>query len=90
MKKPIAALLSALAGIALFVLIYPYQHDIYIAAVHTAICVALNGASALLLGVILYRLLRGTFWSGEQGIFLWFLVLLGAGHAVFAVMNWGS
>lgn len=90
MRKSTAACISILAGAALFAAIYPYQHDMYIAAVHTALCVALNAASSLLLAVILYCLLRGTFWAGEKGIFLWFLVLLGAGHAVFAMMNWGS
>jgi len=79
-----------LAGIALFAVIWPYQHDMYVGALHTVICVILNGASCLLFAAMLFQKLQGVSWRENRGIYLWFLLLSGIGHALFVFMNWGS
>ena len=82
--------LSIIFAAGLFALIFPYYHDMYIAPLHTALCIFLNGVSSLLFAVLLYQVLGRTFTVENSGIFVWFLLLQGVGHAGFAVMNWGS
>jgi len=90
MKQKRAFGLSLAAGVLLFAVIFPYQHDMYISPVFTAICIFLNGCSAVLFASLLNRQLLGKLNKENGGIFLWFLLLLAAGHAIFAMMNWGS
>ena len=82
--------ISLISGRVFFILIYPYQHDMYIAPIHTMIRVMLNGASVILFAVILYLILRKKFVTEDYGSFLWLLIMQGVGHGVFAFMNWGS
>jgi len=90
MKKCTAALLCSALGILLFALLFPYNHDMYIGWVHTVICAVLNGASCLLFAVMFFQTLTGRSLRDDFGIYLWFLLLLGIGHGIFAFMNWGS
>ena len=81
---------SILAGILLFIIIWPYSHDMYIGLLHTICCVLLNGLSSVLFAVFLYKFLARNFPVKDFGPFLWYLVILGVLHGIFAFMNWGS
>ena len=90
MTKRKARIIAILFGGILFAVIFPYSHDMYIGWLHTVICILLNGASCVLFAAMLGRKLAGGSLREDFGIYLWFLILLGAGHCVFAFMNWGS
>lgn len=90
MTKRKARIIAIVFGAVLFAAIFPYSHDMYIGWLHTAVCVLLNAGSCLLFTVMLCRKLTGGSLREDFGIYLWFLLLLGAGHGVFAFMNWGS
>ena len=90
MAKRTALLISAVFGVALFAVIWPYQHGMYIGWLHTAVCVMLNAGSCLLFAMMLFQKLLRRSFREDFGIYLWFLVLLGIGHVIFAFMNWGS
>jgi len=82
--------ISLVVGAVLFAVTFPFYHDMYIAPLFTVICICLNGASALLFAGLLYCMISGNFRRENAGTFLWFLVLQGIGHGIFAMMNWGA
>ena len=77
-------------GLALFVGTFPFYHDMYIAGVHTVICICLNAFSSVLFGAFFYCKWINWLHAEEKKIFLFFTVLQAIGHGVFAIMNWGS
>lgn len=77
-------------AIALCAVLYPYHHDMYIADLFTAICALLNLGTAVVLSVLLYLALEKRFPEEEIGIYALYLLLFGGGHALFAMMSWGS
>ena len=83
-------IISILFGLLLFVLTYPFYHDMYIAEVHTFICILLNAISSLIFSLFLYKELTKSINNENRIIFLWFIILQSIGHSIFAFMNWGS
>ena len=88
--KKYPLLCSLAVSILLFVITLPFSHDMYIAPLFTVICVCLGLLSSILFGIILYQVLSKRFLVENYGIFLGFIILQGAAHAGFAMMNWGS
>ena len=82
--------LSAVLGAGLFAGTYPFYHDMYIAEVFTALCICLNGFSAVLFAAFLYCRWTNRVDADSRSIFLWFTVMQAIGHGIFAMMNWGS
>ncbi len=90
MLKQYRLWVSILVGIVLFAVTYPFYHDIYIAKLHSCICVCLNAFSSVLFCAFLYCAWQKRLCSDNMTIFLWFTVLQAIAHGIFAVMNWGS
>lgn len=82
--------ISILVGISLFVSTYPFYHDMYIAELFTVLCIFLNAFSAILFSVFLYCKWTKHIESDSRSIFLGFTLMQAVGHAIFAMMNWGS
>ncbi len=82
--------ISMVLGLGLFLVSFPFYHDIYIALFHTAICVLLNAFSATLFGTFVYFVLENKINADSRAIFLWFTIVQVIGHSIFVIMNWGS
>ena len=82
--------ISAVTGLAFAAAIYPYNHDMYVPELFTAVCALLNLLSAVIFSVLLYLKLEGKFPTEEMGSVLLFLMIQAAGHGLFAMMSWGS
>ena len=83
-------LISIAVGIILFVVTYPFYHDMYIAELFTAICIVLNAFSCVLFGIFLYQKLTKQLDKDDRITFIWFTLMQAIGHCLFATMNWGS
>lgn len=81
---------SFAVGLVLFVGTIPFYHDMYIPQVFTAVCVVLNGLSAILFAKLLHRILTKGLQAERRAMFAVGIVLQAIGHGVFAIMNWGS
>ena len=79
-----------MVGLILFVGTYPFNHDRYIATVHTGMCICFNALSAILFGRFLYRIWMGRMDADARARFLVGIILLAVFHVVFSIMNWGS
>lgn len=82
--------ISLIIGVGLFVGTYPFYHDMYIAELHTGICICLNAFSAILFSAFLYYRLTNRINANSRTIFLWFTIVQAIGHSIFVIMNWGS
>ena len=82
--------ISLLVGIALFVVTCPFYHNMYIAKLHTVLCICLNAFSAVLFSVFFYCKRTNCINKNRRIIFIGLTVIQMVGHGVFAVMNWGS
>ena len=76
--------------LATFVGTYPFYHDIYIAEIHTFICVCLNAFSSILFSTFLYCKWMNCISTERKTIFLILTIIQAVGHGIFAIMNWGS
>lgn len=81
---------SVLTGLAFAAVIYPYNHDMYIAAAFTYVCAIMNLFSAAVFSVLLYFLLEKRFPMDSLGSVVMFLLVQIPGHMLFAAINWGS
>lgn len=81
---------SLVLGLGLFLVTFPFYHDMYIALLHTAICIFLNAFSAVLFGTFAYFVFQNKLNADSRAVFLWVTVVQAIGHSIFAVMNWGS
>ncbi len=82
--------LSFVLAIGLFVVTFPFYHDIYISPLFTILCACFNGLSSVLFCVLLFCILKDNINADSRGIFIWFTVIQGIAHIVLAFMNWGS
>ena len=76
--------------IGLFVGTYPFYHDIYIAEIHTFICIFLNAFSSILFSAFLYCKWTNGITTNSITVFLFLTIIQAIGQGVFAIMNWGS
>lgn len=81
---------SVLTGLAFAAVIYPYNHNMYIAAAFTYVCAIMNLFSAAVFSVLLYFLLEKRFPMDSLGSVVMFLLVQIPGHMLFAAINWGS
>ncbi len=77
-------------GLGLFVGTYPFYHDIYIAEIHTVICVCLNAFSSILFSAFLYCKWINGITADGRSVFLVLTIIQAIAHSIFAIMNWGS
>lgn len=77
-------------GLGLFAGTYPFYHDMYIAEIHTAICICLNAFSSILFSTFLYYKWTNRITADSRMIFLFFTIIQAIGQGVFSIMNWGS
>ena len=76
--------------LATFVGTYPFYHDIYIAEIHTVICISLNAFSSILFSTFLYCKWMNCISAKRKTIFLISTIIQAGGHSIFAIINWGS
>jgi hypothetical protein len=81
---------SFAVGLVLFVGTIPFYHDMYIPQVFTAVCVVLNGLSAILFAKLLHRILTKGLQAERRAMFAVGIVFQAIAHGVFSIMNWGS
>ena len=81
---------SLVIGLVLFVGTYPFYHDIYIAEIHTFICILLNAFSSILFSTFLYCKWTNGITTNSITVFLFLTIIQAIGQGVFAIMNWGS
>ena len=77
-------------GLVLFIGTYPFYHDIYIAEIHTFICICLNVFSSILFSTFLYCKLTNCITTNGITAFLFLTIIQAIGQGIFAIMNWGS
>lgn len=82
--------LSLVFGLIMFGITFPFYHDMYIAQIHTAICICLNLFSSILFGFFLYFLWTKRIDAENRAIFFPLTLVQAIGHGIFAIMNWGS
>lgn len=90
MKKKRSLLRCLILGAVLFLATHPFYHDIYVARIHTAICIFLNAFSSVLFSSYLYFVLEKRLTDKNRILFLLLTLLQGLFHGIFIVMNWGS
>ncbi|MBQ3134540.1 MAG: hypothetical protein IJB75_01845 [Oscillospiraceae bacterium] len=77
-------------GLVLFVGTIPFNHDMYIPQVFTAVCLCLNALSALLFAKLLHRVGTKGLNAERRAMFTVGVIAQAIGHGVFSIMNWGS
>lgn len=82
--------ISLLFGMSIFAVTFPFYHDMYISALHTILCIFLNAFSCILFSIFLFCKWTNSIDFEGRMTFLWLTLAQTIGHAVFAVMNWGS
>ena len=77
-------------GLLLFVVTFPFYHDMYIPEIFTGLCICLNALSTILFTIFLFYLWEKKLDADSRTIFLWFTIMQAIGHGIFSIMNWGS
>lgn len=76
--------------LGMFIGTYPFYHDMYIAQIHTFICICLNAFSAILFSSFLYLKWVNCLSANRKAILLSLTIIQAIGHSIFTIMNWGS
>ena len=82
--------LCSILGIILSVITFPFDHNMYIATVHTVLCACLNIFSSILFSTFLYFKWTKLISTDNVMVFLYLIIIQAIGHGIFIVMNWGS
>lgn len=82
--------ISLVVGLVMAVCTYPYDHDMYIPDILTALVFCLNAFSAILFSTFLYFIWTKRVKKKSTLVFLLLTIVQTIGHGVFIVMNWSS
>ncbi len=90
MKRNLKIFISIMFGIIYFLLMLPLQFDRYIPVFHSVVSIVLCATSSIVFSVVLYKILNRSLLSDEANILLFFLVILGVAHVIYAAMFYSS
>ena len=76
--------------LVMFFCAYPFYHDMYIAGIHTLICIGLNAFSSVLFSTLLYCKWTKCMNFKRKSVFFILTILQAIGQGIFSVMNWAS
>lgn len=79
--------ISLLVGLAFFAAVFPYGGLGDVTPVYALFCVAMNGVSAFLFALLLYKRLTKRLTRENYPTYAWFLVLSSFCHLVFTFLN---
>ena len=90
MQNKLKLTLSIIIGVVLFICMIPMQFSRYIPEIHSIISLVLCAVSSLLFSLVLIRLLNKKLLAEGCGAIFFFILLSGAGHAIYTVMFYSS